>query len=411
MKALQINATYGIGSTGTIVKDLHELSMNQGIDSYVAYSLASVRPKNIKNGYKIGWAFGKKIHALFCRINGKQGYFSRCATKRLIKYITKINPDVVHLHNLHSNYINLNMLLQYLAIKDIKTIVTLHDCWFYTGGCFHYTAAGCDKWLKDCGNCPKKKLDTPALLFDCSAKILEDRKKYFSAIKDLTVVGVSDWITREATKTVFKNAKSLAIHNGIDTEIFKPTNSNFKEQYNIQNKFVVLGPASKWLSSVNLNIFQKFVATLTEDEKLVLLGCTNKQIKNLPTSVIGLPFIKDKSDLSKIYTAADVFVNPTREESLSLINVEAQACGTPVITFANTGVQETVDNEYSFAVQNDNLEAVIEKIKLVKSLNKSLVSSNLQNRIENEFNKDKNYQAYINLYKSGVSDEFNKHII
>ena len=394
MKILQINAVYGIGSTGIIVKDIHEMCLNKGIQSFVAYSSSNVCENKVKNGYKIGNTFGKKLHAFLCRINGMQGYFSRFSTKKLLNYIDTIKPDIVQLHNLHSNYINLNMLLKFLAKNDIKTIVTLHDCWFYTGGCFHYTAAGCDKWLKECGNCPKKKKDTPAFIFDRSAKILNDKKIYFGLIRDLTVVGVSDWITNEAVKTVFKGRKAVTIHNGIDTEFFKPTRSKLREEYGLNNKFVILGPASKWLSKVNEEVFGGFVSSLEEDEILMLLGCNEKQIKNLPQNVLGVPFIKDKYELRKIYSLADVFINPTREESLSLINVEAQSCGTPVITFDNTGVKETVDGINGFAVQNGSAQQLIAK----KSYIKNIRNNDCRKYVLEKFNVMVNYQKYIQLF-------------
>ena len=398
MKVLQINAVYHEGSTGAIVEDLHNIAISNDIESYVAYSTSSIPHGEIPNGYQIGNLFGKKLHAFLCRISGKQAYFSRFATFGLLKYIKKINPDVVHLHNLHSNFIHLNMLLKYLAKNRIKTVVTLHDCWFYTGGCFHYTAAGCDRWQKECGNCPKKLQDTPAYLYDCSAKILKDRKKYFSAISDLTVVGVSNWITEEATKTVFKNSKALTIYNGVDTEIFKSTVSDFREKHSLDNKFLILGPASKWLSQVNKETYTSVVASLKEDEILVLLGCTQNQIDKLPKNVIGLPFVKNKNELSEIYSAADVFVNPTREESLSLINIEAQACGTPVITYSNTGVKETVDNICGFSVKIGNSAELIDKMQYVKTFGKQAFTLGVQKRIAQKFDKNENYLKYIQLY-------------
>lgn len=398
MKVLQINAVYGVGSTGVIVKDIHEMCLEHNIDSFVAYSSSDIPENEIKNGYKIGSTFGKKLHAFLCRINGMQGYFSRYSTKKLLRYIDGIKPDIVQLHNLHSNYINLNMLLKYLAKNNIKTIVTLHDCWFYTGGCFHYTAAGCDKWLKECGNCPKKKKDTPAFICDRSAKILKDRKKYFGLIKDLTVVGVSEWITNEAVKNVFKGRKAVTIHNGIDTEFFKPTPSDFRKKYGLDDKFVILGPASKWLSAVNEETYKTFVESLKEDEVLVLLGCTEDQLKSLPGKVIGLPFIKDKDELCKIYSAADVFINPTREESLSLINVEAQSCGTPVITFDNTGVKETVDGTSGFAVGNGCPNKIVEIMSGVRK-NNIVISDDCRIWVKSDFEESINYKKYIQLYK------------
>lgn len=164
MKVMQINAVYASGSTGYIVSDIHTLSIENGIDSYVAYSTSPLARNEIVNGYQVGNTIGKKIHALLGRINGKQAYFSKIATWNLLKYIETVEPDIVHLHNLHSNFIYLNMLLDYLAKKRIKTIITLHDCWFYTGGCFHYVSARCEGWLKECGHCPKKKKDTPRII-------------------------------------------------------------------------------------------------------------------------------------------------------------------------------------------------------------------------------------------------------
>ena len=172
---MQINAVYGVGSTGIIVEDLHNLALENGIESYVSYSTTNRNPEEIKNGYVVGQTLGKKIHAVLSRVGGKQAYFSSLATKKLIKHIEKVKPDIIQFHNLHSNYVNLNMLLKYLSTTNIKVILTMHDCWFYTGGCFHYTANGCYKWLDACGNCPKKMQDTPAYLKDNSAKILSDR--------------------------------------------------------------------------------------------------------------------------------------------------------------------------------------------------------------------------------------------
>lgn len=398
MKILQINAVYGIGSTGAIVKDIHEISLKNGIDSYVAYSTSSVSPDNIHNGYCIGSVIGKKLHALLSRINGMQGYFSRYSTYKFLKHIKKLKPDIVQLHNLHSNYINLNMLLKFLAKENIKTIITLHDCWFYTGGCFHYTAAGCNRWLEECGNCPKKKLDTKAVFFDRSVKILRDRKKYLTAINNLTVVGVSNWIADEARRTFLKSKKIVTIHNGVDTNFFKPTPSDFRERYDLPDKFVILGLASKFLAPINKETFEAVLSSLHDDETLILLGCTDEQRKTLPEKIVPLPFIKDKDELVKIYSAADVFVNCTREESFSLANVEPQSCGTPVITYENTGAKETVDNHCGFTIVTGNTDKLIEKIKYIKQHGKSNLTVDCRNWVLSSFDKENNYKKYIDLY-------------
>ncbi len=399
MKVMQINAVYGVGSTGVIVEDIHNLSLKNGIESFVSYSTTNKNPEEIKNGYVIGGTLGKKIHALLSRIGGKQAYFSTFATKKLIKHIDNIEPDIVHLHNLHSNYVNLNLLLDYLGKKDIKTVVTLHDCWFYTGGCFHYTAAGCNKWQESCGNCPKKNQDTPALLKDNSAKILKDRKKYFGKIKNLTMTGVSGWMTHEGEKTIFKGSDTRVIYNGIDTRFFVPTPSDFRQKHKLDNKFLILAPASKWLKPINKKTFDYVSNNLPQDSVIVMLGCTESQKNGLPENVLPLGYIKDRDELRKVYSACDVFANCTREESLSLINVEAQSCGTPVVTYRNTGAQETVDNKCSFSVESGNEKEFFETIMKVKEIRKQQLSDDCAKWVKENFDRDENYKKYIELYR------------
>ena len=398
MKVLHINAVYGMGSTGVIVEDIHKLCLEENIESFVAYSTSKYKNEEIVGGIQIGKPLGKKMHAVLCRINGMQAYFSRLATKAFLNKVKSISPDIVVLHNLHSNYINLNMVLRFLAKQNIKTIVVLHDCWYYTGGCFHYTADHCNKWLEGCGSCPKKKQDTPAYLFDKSAKILKDRKKHFDSIKDLTVVGVSEWISGEAEKT-FLRGKTVTIHNGVDTDLFKHTISDFKKENGIEDKFMVLGPATKWLSSVNKETFKTVIKNLPEDSVMVLLGCTEQQGKALPKNVIALPYIKDRENLKKVYSAADVFVNCTREDTLPFANIEPQACGTPVITYNNTGAAETVDNICGFSVENGNSGMIIEKIIHIKDVGKNHFTEKCTEWIKKEFCKEDNYKKYIDLFK------------
>ena len=396
MKVLQINATYASGSTGTIVQDLQQCCHNSGIDCYVAYAQSHLPPSQIQNGYKIGNIFSNKLHALLARVNGQQAYFSYFPTIALLRYIRQLKPDVIHLHNLHSNYINLNMLLRFLAHHNIATVVTLHDCWFYTGGCFHYTNAHCNKWQSKCGNCPKKHQDTPAYLFDLSSKILKDRYKYFSAIQNPTIVGVSEWITKECQKSVFKGKHCITIYNGIDTDVFKPTPSNLREEYGLKDKYIILGPASKWLDPVNKEVFQTVTKSLDNDTVLFLFGC-NQHIPVLPTNVKTIGFTRNKKELAMIYSMADVFVNCTREDTLPTINLEAQACGTPIITFANTGATETVDIKYGIGIETGDEKTLVAAIKMLKKYSKASEET-LQKWISENFERNKNYEKYIHLY-------------
>ena len=398
MKVLQINAVYGHGSTGTIVRDIEQLCYAEGIECLVASPDPAVR--QAKHGFVIGNTIDHKLHAALSRIYGKQAYYSRCATRALLKYMDREKPDIVHLHNLHSNYIHLNMLLDYLAKRDIITIVTLHDCWFYTGGCFHYANAECYRWLEKCGNCPKQKLDTPALLKDCSAQILADRKKYLLAIPRLVVTGVSDWIANEARRTFLADTKLVTIRNGIDLNVFKPTPSDFRQRLKLEGKYVILGPASKWLSDVNKEVLDKFTKLMHPDEVLLLFGVDVQDTSNLPKNVITYGYTKNREELAQLYTMADVFVNCTREESLSLINIEAQACGTPVVTFDATATPETVDGIYSLSTQVGNPDRLYESVENIRYNNDGEVSKPVISFASKNYDLYSNYEEYLNLYKT-----------
>lgn len=271
MKVLQINAVYGTGSTGTIVKDIENLCFQSDIECYVASPDKTVL--NARHGYKIGNIIDHKLHALLSRIHGMQAYFSDIPTNNLLKWIEQIKPDIVHLHNLHNNYINLNRLMSFLANKDIRTIITLHDCWFFTGGCSHFTSIHCNKWLDDCTECPRQKEDTPALFIKRSDKMLADRKRFINAIPHLTIVGASKWIASECKKSVLSSCNNICyIHNGFDLNIFKPTNSNIREQLNLEGKYVILAPASKWYLPINKSALDYFVSHLPSDTVMVLFG-------------------------------------------------------------------------------------------------------------------------------------------
>ena len=394
MKVLQINAVYGQGSTGTIVRDIEHLCEQNDIECYVASPDPKVR--EAKRGYVIGNIVDHKLHALLCRINGMQAYFSHFPTWNLCRYIDQIKPDVVHLHNLHSNYIHLNILLKYLAKKDIRTIITLHDCWFYTGGCFHYSAAKCDGWLRECGQCPKGRTGSPSYLGDYSSDILEDRKRLFKAIPHLTVIGVSKWIASEAKRTFFCNRPVFTIYNGIDLSVFRFRESNLRNRLRLTDKRIILGPAQKWLSPVNKETLDYFTSNMLDEEVLVLFGCKDT-CNYLPHNVIQYGFINNRQDLIELYSSADVFVNCTREESLSLVNIEAQACGTPVVTYDGTGVQETVDGICGITVSSGNYEQLLLSVRKVLQFPHS--KNGIRHQIEIKFDMVENYKKYIKEYK------------
>lgn len=396
MKVIQINAIYGRKSTGTIVREIQACSEKNGIDSYVAYSIADRPDNEVPKGYRIGNRSVAKWHAFISRVFGKQAYFSRLSTWRFLHWLDKANPDVVHLHNLHSNYIHLNMLLRFLSKRDIATVITMHDCWYFTGGCMHYASISCNKWKLGCGDCPVWKR-IPSFLFDKTRNVLSDRKKYLAGIPRLMLVGCSEWIANEARQSLLKDNDITVIHNGFDLRVFTPTMSNRKKELGIQDKFVILGPASKWLMSVNQPTFDYFVSHLPEDTIMVLFGFSGT-IGNMPSKVLTLGYTKDPRVMAEIYSMADVMVNCSRQDTLSSLNLECQACGTPVVTYDATGSKETVDGVCGFSVTTGDEEALWKKVIEVKMVGKQKLSEHCRNWIEAHFEKSKNYEKYIELY-------------
>lgn len=399
---MQINAVYGYGSTGIIVKDLRELSKEKGIYGTVACQTTTVSDENI---YQIGNKYDWKIHALLTRIFGKQGYASRFTTKQFLKFLDEEKPDIVHLHNLHANYINLNMLLLYLAKKNISTVLTLHDCWFFTGKCFHFVGCGCEKWKTGCGDCPQNKEDVKSLFFDCTKSVFRDKEIAFQAIPNLTVVGCSDWIKGLAKQSsMFAGKKITRIYNGVDTSVFYQRDSDkLKKKNMLENKFVILGMANKWLKKENTEIVKKLIENLSDDDRVVIVGCTDQQKKELKkySQVLTFGFITDRNTLADIYSSADVFVNMTFEDTLPTVNMEAICCGTPVITYNSCGSPELVRTGVTGYVISQKSECELFNA-LYKVKNGLIDRDKCAAEGVKRFDKTSQYQKYIRLYQNIV---------
>ena len=395
MKVLQINAVHGFKSTGVIVKDIGDTLVKNGDEAYFAYQTAK---NSVENGYLVGGKLDWKLHALHVRIFGKQAYASKGATKKLLKWIDKIQPDVVHFHNLHSNYIHLNLLCDYLAKKEIPVVITMHDCWYFTGKCTHYAAVKCNKWQASCGGCPLNKSEQPSLFFDCTSKVLQDKTEHLLKLKNLTLVGCSEWIANEAKKSKLQDVNVQVIYNGVDTSIFTPHDSEIKKELGIENEFLILGMADKWYAEQNREIVEKLIASQVENTKIVIVGCKEEQIKYFKQfdNVIPLGYITDRNRLSDIYAAADVFVNLTRADTLPTVNMESICCGTPVITFDCCGSPELVEEECGFIVKEGDAEQLLDCIEKIKS---APLSFDVQKQ-QHKFDKNVCYKKYLEIYKS-----------
>jgi len=404
MKILQINTVYKTGSTGKIAKDLNDLMLEDQNESFVAHGRGYHRDPNI---IKISSKFDFYIHALNTRLFDKHGLSSKRKTKAFINKIKDIKPNIIHLHNIHGYYLNYPVLFNFLKEYNRPVIWTLHDCWAFTGHCAHYDYIKCSKWQNECYECPQLKLYPRSILFDNSKKNFQIKKEFFTSLKNLTIVTPSNWLKNEVEKSFLNKYKIKTIHNGIDINIFQPLKSDFRNKYNLENKFLILGVANVWESRKGLEDFIKLSSILSNNEKIILIGVTNEQKKILPKNIIGIKRTENQKQLAEIYSTVNVFVNATFEEVLGLTNIEALACGTPVITYNSGGSPETIDEKTGICVPKGELEQLYEAIlKILNNTDPVIFSSNeCRKRAEENFDKNIRFKEYIKLYNNLMENE------
>lgn len=359
MKVVQINAVCDYGSTGRIVSEASDFLNSENIENKLFYGNGSSQREN---AVFIGNKIDHKIHALMSRILGKQGYFSKRATKKMLKQIDEFGPDLIHLHNLHGNYINLPTLFKYLSKKNIATVITLHDCFFYTGKCVHYTLTGCNRWQKECGNCPNLKSGNPTFFFDRTKKMLKDRKKWYKNIDKLGIIGVSEWITNEAKQSpILKNAKFTTVYNWIDCDVFKPHKSDVYEKLGIADKFIILGVANIWSKEKGIDDFNHLAQMIDDNYKIVLVG----EIGNhyVDEKIITISRTDSVETLADLYAMADVYFNPSKEETFGKVTAEALSSGTPAIVYNKTACPELIGDGCGFVEAVGDVDSVYKDIK------------------------------------------------
>lgn len=394
MKVVQINCAAG-GSTGTIAKAIHRGLMDLGHESYIFYGVGTATEKNM---VRVGGYFSLHSHAVLSRNLGRQGYFSVLATLRMLRQIRNIDPDIIHLHNLHGSYLNLPLLFRYLKKSKAKIVVTLHDCWLFTGKCPHFTVAGCEKWKDTCGNCSQLSI-YPRSKVDTTEKCLRDKKKWLSGFGDrLRIVTVSDWL-RDTAKQSFLGQYSIqTIYNGIDCDTFSPKDGTvIRKKYRVENKFVILGVASVWDMRKALSVFLEMAKQLTEDETIVLVGLTKEQCAQMPSNIIGITRTENQQELAQLYSAANVFVNPSKEETFGLVTAEAMACGTPVVVYDSTACAEVAHTGGAILHVADGAAELLQAAREVGS-HKSFW--NCRQAILDRFDKKTMVQGYIGAYEN-----------
>lgn len=386
MKIVQLNSFCGKGSTGTIALNISHALGDERIENYILYTLGDYK---FPLGIKYSCRLYIKLNALLSKIFGNYGFNSNMATRRLIKHLERIKPDIVHIHNIHSHDVNLRMLFKYLNKNNIRVVMTLHDCWMFTGYCTHFDVQNCDKWQSCCENCPQAK--RYSRIWDKSARLFEEKKKLITSMNDLTVVAPSNYLAKLAKKSFLNKFPIEVINNGVDLDVFKKTDSDFKDKYNLNGKKIVFGiPKSK------IDLFIKLNELLDKEKyRLVLAGLTQKELHSLSDDILGLPYMMP-SELAKVFSAADVFVNMTLEDTFPTVNLESLACGTPVITFDTGGSPEAVDENTGRVVVKNDLNATIEA---VSELCASNMSDECIARAKKFYNAKERYSDYVKLYK------------
>lgn len=397
MKILQINTTLNWGSTGRIAEEIGSLIQEKGAESFIAFGRYNNPSKSIT--YHIGNKLDFYYHALQTRIFDNHGLASKNATKELVKYIKNIQPNIIHLHNIHGYYVNYQILFNFLSELDIPIVWTLHDCWSFTGHCSHFSFEKCNRWKSMCYNCPKKGSYPASFILDRSKKNFLDKKNSFTSINKMTIVTVSNWLANEVKSSFFKKYPIKTIHNGINLETFKPT-YNPKKYKEFTNKFVILGVASVWTDRKGLNDFITLRPLLPNDYIIILIGLSKQQIKDLPEGIIGIQRTNNIQELTEYYSLANVFFNPTWEDNFPTTNLEALACGTPVITYNTGGSIEAIDKKTGFIVEQGDLNTTIQIIKTLKLEGKEKYEIPCRQRATQFYNKNERYEEYIELYNS-----------
>ena len=405
LKVLQINTVYKKGSTGKIVAGIETICNERDIETYVAYRYFE-NPDVKENEISVSSWLDCHVHNRLSTYTGFQGVFSYFGTKKFIRELDKINPDIIHLHNIHGSFINHKLLFDYIKKHDIKTIWTLHDCWAFTGLCAHFDFYKCEKWVSGCGNCVYCKNERFPL-FDCTKLMWKKKKKILLGIRQLLVVTPSSWLAGLVKKSYLANYPVRVINNGIDLTIFKPFDSDFRKRYNCDNKFIILGVAFDWGRRKGLDVFIELSKRTGTDIQIILVGTNDEIDKQLPDNIITIHRTCNQHELAQIYSAADLLVNPTREDNFPTVNIESIACGTPVLTFDTGGSSEMLNESCGCTVPCDDIEALYERILYIKANH----PYSTEDCVKHAANYDMNtkFKEYVDLYED--STHFSKRSI
>ncbi len=388
-RLLQINSTANWGSTGKIAEQIGERAIAHGWESYIAYGRAANNSSSTL--IRIGSRLSQAWHLIQTRLFDRHGRGSKCATKKLIRKIEELKPDVIHLHNIHGYYINYPILFKYLNSVDIPVVWTLHDCWAFTGHCAHFINADCYKWKTQCERCELK--GNYPKTYCSNAKANFELKRQLFSRSNATLIPVSNWLSTFVEDSFLKDKSRFVIHNGINIEIFKPQDRGEDNRTNI------LGVSSVWDNTKGLGDFYKLRELLNTDRyTITLVGLTKQQIEHLPKGIVGVERTNSMEELAKIYSNADIFVNSTYADSFPTTNLEAMACGTPVITYRTGGCPEAITPDTGIVVEQGDIKGIAQAIETICAKGKGHFTQACRRRAVENFDKKRCFEKYIALY-------------
>lgn len=386
-------------STGRIVEEIGDAIISEGWESYVGYGRAA--RKSSSQLIKIGTDWDIRMHGVKTRLFDGQGLGSKRATEAFLEEVKKLSPDLIHIHNIHDYYINYPVLFRFLQSSNIPVVWTFHDYWPVTGHCAYFSIVNCDKWETECNNCPQKTVYPASYFMDGSRANFRLKKKYFNSLSKMVLVPVSEWVGDNLKRSFLSAHKILVVNNGVDVNVFKPCLDvkQIREKYDIGNRFMLLGVATAWSYSKGMQDYFELSSMLELDVAIVMVGLTAKQLKLLPSNIIGIERTENLSELAALYSSADIVLNLSYQETFGMTTVEGMACGTPGIVYNCTASPELISPETGFVVEPGDMKGIISAISTIKEKGKSYYSKACRERVLQYYNKDDRYKDYIALYK------------
>ena len=399
MKTLfQIHVVANSGSTGRIAEELGKLAIKNGWHSYIAYGRWACPSQS--QLICIGNKWDKIIHFMMSFLFDCHGLASVRATRKLVTQIKQIKPDIIHLHNIHGYYLNYEILFAYLSQSNIPVVWTLHDCWSVTGHCVHFQNIGCNKWKIKCESCPNTASYPKSLFLDNASNNYKKKCKSFTSVKKMTIVPVCNWLGKIMEQSYLKEYNRRVIVNGIDLNVFYPCEAREKidATWGIKGRFICLAVATVWSDTKGLSDIMTIRKKLSDQYVIIMVGVDKMQAKKLPFGIIGIEKTENANYLAELYSASDVYINPTYQDTLPTVNIEALACGTPVITYDTGGSADIIDSKTGYVVEQGRIDKFVTCISYIKKKGKDYFSLSCRRRAEQFFDKEKRYKDYILLY-------------